>query len=197
MMSPAGSEHGWIVTNVTVPLAVFVKQRSLGRVFGAETGFRIGHDPDTVRADVAFVTAMRVGVELPPGFFPGPPDLAVEVLSPDDRAGEVLAKVQDWLDAGCRAVWVVDPRTRTVTVYRSRQRDCRPRHVGDSQRRRPAARIPPARERDLSRMTGKTDGRPGRRGSPMATKKCATARLHAGSTFSFSRSAPSRLGAFA
>ena len=43
----------------------------------------------------------------------------MEVLSPDDRAGEVLAKVQDWLDAGCFAVWVVDPRTHTVTVYRS------------------------------------------------------------------------------
>jgi Uma2 family endonuclease len=120
MISPAGSEHGWIVTNVTVPLAIFVKQRCLGRVFGAETGFRIGHDPDTVRApDVAFVTAVRIGAKLTSGFFPGAPDLAVEVLSPDDRAGEVLAKVQDWLDAGCRAVWVVDPRTHTVTVYRS------------------------------------------------------------------------------
>jgi Uma2 family endonuclease len=121
LMSPAGSEHGWIVTNITAPLAIFVKQHSLGRVFGAETGFRIGHDPDTVRApDVAFVTAERIGARLAAGFFPGAPDLSVEVLSPDDRAGEVLAKVQDWLDAGCRAVWVADPRTRTVTVYRSR-----------------------------------------------------------------------------
>lgn len=121
MMSPAGSEHGWIVMNIAAPLAMFVKQRSLGKVFGAETGFCIGHDPDTVRApDVAFVTAQRIGDKLAPGFFAGPPDLAVEVLSPDDRAGEVLAKVQQWLDAGCLAVWVADPRTRTVTVYRSR-----------------------------------------------------------------------------
>ena len=120
MMSPAGSEHGWIIMNIAAPMATFVRQHSLGRVFGAETGFRIGHDPDTVRApDVAFVVAQRIGGKLSPGFFPGPPDLAVEVLSPDDRAGEVLAKVQDWLDAGCRGVWVVDPRTRTVTVYRS------------------------------------------------------------------------------
>jgi Uma2 family endonuclease len=120
MMSPAGSEHGRIVVKITVPLGMFVEQHSLGTVFGAETGFRIGHDPDTVRApDVAFVTAERIGGKLAPGYFPGPPDLAVEVLSPDDRADEVLAKVQDWLEAGCRAVWVVDPRTRTVTVYRS------------------------------------------------------------------------------
>ena len=68
---------------------------------------------------MAFVTAERIGAKLAPGFFPGPPDLAVEVLSPDDRAGEVLAKVRDWLESGCRAVWVVDPRTRTVAVYRS------------------------------------------------------------------------------
>ena len=55
---------------------------------------------------------------LPQGFFPGVPDLAVEVLSPDDRASEVLAKVEDWLGAGCEAVWVIDPKTRSVAVYR-------------------------------------------------------------------------------
>ena len=121
MMSPAGAEHGRIVARMTLRLAGFVEKGALGTVFGAETGFHITHEPDTVRApDVAFVRAQRMGAELGCGFFPGAPDLAVEVLSPDDRAGEVLAKVQDWLDAGCLAVWVVDPRTRTVTVYRSR-----------------------------------------------------------------------------
>ena len=53
----------------------------------------------------------------PPGFFPGPPDLAVEVLSPNDRTTEVLGKVSDWLEAGCRKVWVVDPETRSIAVY--------------------------------------------------------------------------------
>jgi Uma2 family endonuclease len=121
MMSPAGAEHGRIVARMTPRLAGFVEEGALGTVFGAETGFRIAHEPDTVRApDVAFVRADRMGAELGRGFFPGPPDLAVEVLSPDDRAGEVLAKVQDWLDPGCLAVWVADPRTRTITVYRSR-----------------------------------------------------------------------------
>jgi Uma2 family endonuclease len=61
-----------------------------------------------------------VGVKHPRAFFQGAPDLAVEVVSPGDRAGEVLAKVHEWLDAGCRAVWVVDPQTRTVAVHRSR-----------------------------------------------------------------------------
>jgi Uma2 family endonuclease len=119
MMSPAGGLHGVVVGNVTGPLAVFVKQNRLGKVFGAETGFQIGHDPDTVRApDVAFVRAARVGQGIPLGFFQGPPDLAVEVLSPDDRMGRVLAKVNQWLDAGCDTVWVVDPDSRTVSVHR-------------------------------------------------------------------------------
>ena len=121
MMSPAGARHGRIVVNITTPLDVFVRQHALGSVFGAETGFQISHDPDTVRApDVAFVRTDRMGVEPDHGFFPGAPDLAVEVLSPEDRAGEVQAKVQDWLHSGCRGVWVVDPRTRSVTIYRSR-----------------------------------------------------------------------------
>jgi Uma2 family endonuclease len=120
MMSPAGSRHGGIAAWIAHLLLEFVAPRHLGSVLGAETGFRIASDPDTVRApDVAFVRADRVGGELPLGFFPGAPDLAVEVLSPDDRASEVMAKVEDWLQAGCQAVWVVDPKTRTVAVYRS------------------------------------------------------------------------------
>jgi Uma2 family endonuclease len=123
MMSPAGSRHGWIISEIGGVLRDFVNPRSLGVVFGAETGFLIGRNPDTVRApDVAFVTAARVPEELPEGFFPGPPDLAVEVLSPGDRASEVLAKVQDWLQTGVRAVWVVDPKSKTVTVYHNRQK---------------------------------------------------------------------------
>jgi len=118
MMSPAGSKHGRIAAELAAILMDFVKPRNLGIVLGAETGFRIADNPDTVRApDVAFIRRERIGVDLPDGFFPGAPDLAVEVLSPNDRAGEVLAKVQDWLGAGSAAVWVVDPKTQTVTVY--------------------------------------------------------------------------------
>ncbi len=120
MMSPAGFEHGRIVGRICGRLERFVEQQAIGVVTGAETGFRIGRDPDTVRApDVAFIRAERVPPAPLRGFFQGAPDLAVEVLSPGDRASEVLAKVQDWLSAGCRAVWVVDPANRTVSVYRS------------------------------------------------------------------------------
>jgi len=121
MVSPAGYSHGSIAGRITIALGAFVAPRRLGDVLGAEPGFHIASDPDTVRApDVAFVRAERIPTGEKAGFFEGAPDLAVEVLSPSDRASEVNAKVQDWLDAGCRMVWVVDPATKTVSVYRSR-----------------------------------------------------------------------------
>lgn len=119
MMTPEGFEHGCIAAALCSRLSVFVRQEKLGLVTGAKTGFQIRRDPDTVRApDVGFVRAERVPPTRTRGFFQGPPDLAVEVLSPDDRASEVLAKVNDWLAAGCLAVWVVDPAKRAVSVYR-------------------------------------------------------------------------------
>jgi len=122
MMTPAGFEHGRIVARVCGRLQQFVEAAELGVVTGAETGFQIGHDPDTVRApDAAFVQARRIPSPLPHGFFQGPPDLAVEVLSPSDRAGEVLTKVQNWLDSGCRAVWLIDPANRKVSVYHAHE----------------------------------------------------------------------------
>jgi Uma2 family endonuclease len=118
MMSPAGSEHGMIVAEVAGILRDFVKPRGLGVVLGAETGFRVSTEPDTVLApDVAFLQAARVASGLPKGYFPGAPDLAVEVLSPNDRFSEVIAKVQNWLGAGCKCVWVVDPKTQAVAIY--------------------------------------------------------------------------------
>lgn len=123
MMTPAGYEHGRVIGRLAWRLGGFVEQNELGEVSGAETGFQIRHAPDTVRApDLAFVRAQRLPRSSLLGYFQGAPDLAVEVLSPHDRATEVLSKVYDWLDAGCRAVWVIDPQTRTVTVYHSRER---------------------------------------------------------------------------
>lgn len=119
MMTPAGFRHGCVAGSISRVLGNYVSEHLLGVVTGAETGFHIHRDPDTVRApDVAFVRAQRVPATQPTGYFPGPPDLAVEVLSPGDRASELLAKVQDWLEAGCQVVWVADPKTQTLTVYK-------------------------------------------------------------------------------
>ena len=119
MMSPAGFEHGRIVSRLGFRVERFVEEHGLGVATGAETGFHIVRDPDTVRApDIGFVRAERLPAEAISGFFDGPPDLAVEVLSPDDRPREVAAKVRDWLAAGCTVVWVVDPSDQTVTIHR-------------------------------------------------------------------------------
>ncbi len=116
----AGFRHGRIACTVAGLIRSFVVAHNLGVVTGAETGFHIASDPDTVRTpDVAFVSHKRMPEHEPIGFFPGAPDLAVEIVSPNDTASAVLAKAQDWLDAGCCTVWVVDPQTNTVTVYRS------------------------------------------------------------------------------
>ena len=112
-------QEGLIASRLLGCLSRFVKHEVLGVAVGGRTGFQIGHDPDMVRtADVAFIRSDRIPCEGTEGYFQGPPDLAVEVVSPNDRAGELLAKVQDWLAAGCRAVWVVDPTSQTVSVYR-------------------------------------------------------------------------------
>jgi Uma2 family endonuclease len=120
-MSPAGSEHGAIIVNITLFLAQHVKANNLGVCFGAETGFKLATDPDTVRApDVAFVRRERVPQSgIPKKFWPGAPDLAIEVLSPGDTYEEVDDKVEEWLAARTSAVWVVNPKRRSVSVYRS------------------------------------------------------------------------------
>jgi Uma2 family endonuclease len=120
-MSPTGHEHGRITIRLTVPLAQHVRNRGLGEMYAAETGFQLSSNPDTVRApDIAFVSQTRVeAVGTAPGYWPGAPDLAVEVVSPNDRIGEVEEKVAEWLEAGARMVWVVSPKLHTVTVYQS------------------------------------------------------------------------------
>lgn len=121
-MSPSGHTHGRVAINFAWQLTQYVKTHHLGVVYAAETGFLISSNPDTVRApDVAFVSRERAEeVGDVRGYWPGAPDLAVEVLSPGDSYTEVEEKVFDWLDAGARMVVVVNPRTRTVTIYRSR-----------------------------------------------------------------------------
>jgi Uma2 family endonuclease len=91
-----------------------------GRLFNADTGFLIARQPDTVRApDIAFVGKERGKAPLPVGYFPGAPDLAVEIVSPSDRVGDVDEQVKDWLHAGCQEVWVVSPRLETIAIHRS------------------------------------------------------------------------------
>ena len=120
-MSPAGHNHGRIIIRLTTPLDLHVRRNKLGAVYAAETGFKLSSNPDTVRApDIAFISKHRVEqVGDTAGYWPGAPDLAVEVLSPDDRVSEVEEKVSEWLSAGSQQVWVVSPKLRTVIIYTS------------------------------------------------------------------------------
>lgn len=120
-MIPAGHKHGRFAMNLATPLDTYVRDHNLGSVYAAETGFLIASNPDTVRApDVAFIQRERVeAVGDTEGFWPGAPDLAAEVVSPNDLAAEVEEKVAEWLAAGARLVLVLYPRQRTVKVYRS------------------------------------------------------------------------------
>ena len=122
-MSPAGHVHGKIAARLAGVLWRHVEENELGEVYAAETGFVLKTDPDTVRApDVSFIRRERVDeVGDASGYWPGAPDLAVEVNSPGDTVSEVEEKVEEWLDAGARLVWVVSPKLRTITVYRSRE----------------------------------------------------------------------------
>ena len=116
---PPGFVHGVVVMKVGHLLSEFVNSHGLG-IVTADTGFTLERNPDTVRApDVSFVQRDRVPDPLPRGYVEFAPDLAVELLSPGNRPGETLAKIGDWLKAGTRLVWIVDPIRRTARVYRA------------------------------------------------------------------------------
>lgn len=121
-MTPSGHVHGKVAARVAARLVSFVEKHDLGLAYGAETGFMLRRSPDTVRApDAAFVTAARLSATAlsPHGYFPGAPDLAVEVTSPSDTKSELDEKIAAWLDAECRVVVVLDPVRKTASVYRA------------------------------------------------------------------------------
>ncbi len=120
-MSPTGRIHGKLCLKLGAVLLDFIESNDLGEALGAETGFTVEHDPDSVLgADIAFVSKERLqDAGDADKFFPFAPDLAVEVLSPGNRAGEMNEKISLYFSAGSRQVWVVNPKRRTVAVYTS------------------------------------------------------------------------------
>jgi Uma2 family endonuclease len=119
-MTPTGRSHGRIAMRKAWPLAQHVEERGLGTVYAAETGFLFATDPDTVRApDAALVRGERgEDVGKTEGYWPEPPDLAVEGVSPGDAYAVGEERVTDWLRAGYRMVIVVGPTNRTVKIRR-------------------------------------------------------------------------------
>lgn len=117
-MPVPGGVHNYIAFTIARILAAFVDAHPLGFVFGDTMGYIPRRNPDTVRIpDASFISFARGGHALPRRDWPLAPDLAVEVVSPNDRADAVLEKVHQYLAAGTRLVWVVWSRMRFVTVY--------------------------------------------------------------------------------
>jgi Uma2 family endonuclease len=112
------AEHMRVAANLTIILGQYAKANRLG-VVNAEGGYKLESDPDTVLGpDVSFVAKERISLS-PEGYHSGPPDLAVEVISPGDRRGRIERKLGLWLQSGARSVWHVNPQRRTVEVISS------------------------------------------------------------------------------
>ena len=120
-MPPVKGRHGIIQLEIGSILRAHVKPKRLGWV-AVESGTILERDPDTVRGpDVSFYSIARQP-QMPEDYFEIPPDLAVEVLSPDDRRKKVREKIAEYVDSGVRLIWLVDPDAQTVTVYNGSQR---------------------------------------------------------------------------
>ena len=117
---PPSTYDGRVQGTLHILVGAYVRAHQLGAVFGQDTGFKIASDPDTVRApDLAFVKRDRLGLIAPRGYAALAPDLVAEILSPDDRPGEVLTKIGEWLEAGVSLTWVIDPDRQVAHVYRA------------------------------------------------------------------------------
>lgn len=116
---PQGGRHGRIAANVVYALSAYAQRTGNGVVYTCDTGFILARNPDTVRApDVSYLSRERY-LELADDtrLIPGPPTLAVEVLSPGNRRAQVEAKVADYLEFGTPLVWVCDPREQTLQAF--------------------------------------------------------------------------------
>jgi Uma2 family endonuclease len=118
-MTPVGRPHARTHQRINRSLDAHVIEHGLGEVY-SEYGYVLENEPATVRApDLSFVRTDRLGESSDQGYFIGVPDLAIEIVSPNDRPSEVRAKVKEYLETGTAMVIVADPQNRDVVVHRS------------------------------------------------------------------------------
>ncbi len=130
-MSPVNADHARLVAQVTYLLKAHLKSRPAG-IAVVEMGFTLTSNPDTVRGpDVAFVRQERAPAQGTRGFPRIAPDAVFEVLSPDDRPGEVRAKIAEYLASGVLLAVVVDPDDRSVVLHRPGAQSVTRRDGGD------------------------------------------------------------------
>ena len=115
-MPPTSVEHGKISANIAMYLGSHVHENRLECISVSGTGFQVGER--VLIPDIAIISTDRLSDDQSKAS-PVPPDLAVEVVSPSDTLSRIQEKVFAYLEAGTQLVWVLEPRAKTVTVYRS------------------------------------------------------------------------------
>lgn len=112
-----GDLHGRVQIRLGAELDAWARRQ--GARVTAESGYILANDPPTLRGpDVGVVLRPRPSDGEPGGWVRGAPDVAVEVLSPSDTSTAIHQKTQEYLAAGAKLVWIVDPALRSVTIYR-------------------------------------------------------------------------------
>ncbi len=120
LMAPTGYEHGRNELTVGKIIDAFVEKQGLGHVFVGEVGIYTRRSPDTVRgADVLYISKERFAKVQSKSYLDVAPELIVEIISPSDRWADTMKKLEEYFNIGVEAVWIVDPKHRTVRVYRS------------------------------------------------------------------------------
>ena len=118
-MSPVGDEHGFVEFNLGAELRSFVRRHKLGRVIGGEIGIYIKQNPDRIRgADVIVVSKDKLP-RLTGRFLEIAPEVVIEIVSPHDRWADIRTKIADYFSIGVEQIWIVEPATRTILIYRS------------------------------------------------------------------------------
>lgn len=120
-MSPSSIDPSVIGMRLAITLGAYIYEHDLGVLSGENGGYRLEYDPDTVVApDVGYIRRERLqhwpGRR---GFFPGAPDLAIEILSPTDEPAEIRRKQALYDRIGIPLVWWIDPDRRVATVHRA------------------------------------------------------------------------------
>ena len=115
---PTGAKHGAVTDELETRISYFVRENKLGKVFAAETGFILAEG--TVRGiDISFVGNEKLAeFGIPESFFPTAPDLAVEVISPGNTFSEIQDKIEEYIAAGTKLVWIVYPKQKMIHVHR-------------------------------------------------------------------------------
>ena len=131
VVSPTGFQHGYIALRLATAMLEFALKRRLGMVVDSSTGFRMSNG-DCLSPDVSFVRKERLRgqKQITSRFFHGAPDVAVEVRSPREGIEVIKAKLAHYFANGTHLAWVVQPQTRTVSVFHSALR-CKTLRSGD------------------------------------------------------------------